>query len=181
MGEIPFLQVKQYAVPPYISGHSIVIQYIQRNRNENRQSGAEPAKHYNADQILHSVFFYGKPDKKFIDCYKAVLDANQTAIENITDKTFTNDADAFARDLLIKDGIGENFTHSLGHGVGLEIHEYPTLSPKKRQKLENGMVFTIEPGVYFAGEFGIRIEDVVMLKDGKTIRLYTDDKNLKIL
>ncbi len=125
--------------------------------------------------------FYGVPDKKFIDCYRAVLTANQTAIENVTDKTFTNDADAFARSSLIRDGIGENFTHSLGHGVGLEIHEYPTLSPKKRQKLENGMVFTIEPGVYFAGEFGIRIEDVVMLKDGKTERLYTDDKNLKIL
>lgn len=125
--------------------------------------------------------FFGKPSKKFIDCYNAVLNANQIAIENIGEKTLTDKADAFARDYLKEQGVGEFFTHSLGHGVGLEIHEYPTLSPKKSQVLENGMVFTIEPGVYFAGEFGIRIEDVVMLKDGKTQRLYTDDKNLLIL
>jgi Xaa-Pro aminopeptidase len=125
--------------------------------------------------------FFGKPSKKFIDCYNAVLNANQIAIENIGEKTLTDKADAFARDYLKEQGVGEFFTHSLGHGVGLEIHEYPTLSPKKSQVLENGMVFTIEPGVYFDGEFGIRIEDTVTLESGKIKRLFNDSKELLIL
>ena len=85
------------------------------------------------------------------------------------------------RDKLKEKGLDKFFTHSLGHGVGLEIHEHPTLSPKKSTELKDGTVFTIEPGVYFDGEFGIRIEDTVMLKDGKTIRLYKDEKKLLII
>lgn len=127
------------------------------------------------------TFFYGKPNQNFIDCYNAVLKANLIAIENIRAGTVTKDADAFARDVLKEKGLDKYFTHSLGHGVGLEIHEYPSLSSKTEQKLINGMVFTIEPGVYIDGEFGIRIEDTVMLSKGKVKRLYTDDKQLKLI
>ncbi len=127
------------------------------------------------------TFYFGEPSKRFIDCYNAVLDANRKAIEKITDKTLTFEADGFARSLLKERELDKYFTHSLGHGVGLEIHEFPSLSPKKSDELENRMVFTIEPGVYFDGEFGIRIEDTVVLLDGKVNRLYSDDKELKII
>jgi Xaa-Pro aminopeptidase len=125
--------------------------------------------------------YFGKPSEKFLSVYNAVLSANLTAIDNITDGTNTLDADAYARNLLKEKGYGENFTHSLGHGVGLEIHEFPTLSPKKSDDLSNGMVFTIEPGAYFDGEFGVRIEDTVALINGKVERLFNDSKELKII
>lgn len=127
--------------------------------------------------ITRTVFF-GKPTQQFEHCYQTVLNANLKAIENITNKTTTCQADGVARTVIEQNGFGENFTHSLGHGVGLEIHEYPTLNKKTNQALKNNMVFTIEPGVYFDGQFGIRIEDTVVLKDGKVKRLFTDDKNL---
>ncbi len=122
--------------------------------------------------------FYGQPSEKFVDCYNAVLQANLTAISNIENGTACNQADAIARKVLEEKGLAEYFTHSLGHGVGLEIHESPTLSKRSTAKLINGMVFTIEPGVYIDGELGIRIEDTVVLKDGKIERLYDDDKEL---
>lgn len=125
--------------------------------------------------------FFGEPDKEFIDCYNIVLQANEKAIEKITVGTLTCEADSIARDVFKESGLSQNFTHSLGHGVGLEIHEYPFISPKTKQRLENRMVFTIEPGLYFDGKFGIRIEDTVLLKKGKVQRLYTDDKKLKVI
>ncbi len=127
------------------------------------------------------TYFYGEPKDKFIECYNAVLKANQTAIDNITNGMTTDQADGCAREILKDNGLDKFFTHSLGHGIGLEIHEFPFLSSKRSDKLENRMVFTIEPGVYFESEFGIRIEDTVVLEDGKVKRLYSDDKKLKIL
>ena len=82
---------------------------------------------------------------------------------------------------MITKNLDKYFTHSLGHGVGIEIHEYPTLSKRCDAILKENTVFTVEPGVYFDGEFGIRIEDTVVLDSGKVERLYTDDKELLIL
>ena len=87
----------------------------------------------------------------------------------------------YARNLFKSLGVDQHFTHSLGHGLGLEIHEYPTISPKNNDLLQEGTAFTIEPGVYFDGEYGIRIEDTVALVDGKVERFFTDDKKLIIL
>lgn len=134
---------------------------------------------YSSD--LTRTAFFGKPSKKFIDCYNAVLSANLAAEQKITENTLCKTADKFARDKLKEYNLDKYFTHSLGHGVGLEIHEYPRLSPKSEEKLKENMVFTIEPGVYFDGEFGIRIEDTVLIKNGKVERLFSDDKNLIIL
>ncbi len=130
--------------------------------------------------ITRTVFF-GTPTDKFITCYDAVLEANERAEREIFSGIKTDLADKIARDKLKEKGLDKFFTHSLGHGVGLEIHEHPTLSPKKSTELKDGAVFTIEPGVYFDGEFGIRIEDTVMLKDGKVKRLFNDSKKLMIL
>ena len=102
-------------------------------------------------------------------------------IINITNFTTCAVADRFARDYFAKHSKAEYFKHSLGHGVGLEIHEYPTLSKRSDASLKNDMVFTIEPGLYFDGEFGIRIEDTVVLKEGKVVSLMPSNKDLIII
>jgi len=130
---------------------------------------------------LTRTCYFGVPSKKFIDCYNAVLLANVKAEEEIRAGMTTDKADAVAREYLKGKNLDGYFTHSLGHGVGTRIHEYPTLSPKKSTALEEGTVFTVEPGVYFDGEFGIRIEDTVVIDGGKVKRLFTDSKELMIL
>ena len=163
---------KNSAVPHHVTGDT----RLKRNEPILIDMGAI-VNGYMSD-ITRTAFF-GNPDKKFLDCYDAVQKANELAEEKIIAGMMTNDADAIARDYLCKMGIGERFTHSLGHGVGLEIHEFPTLSPRTSERLKENMVFTIEPGVYFDDEFGIRIEDTVVIKNGKVERLFTDGKNLE--
>jgi len=131
---------------------------------------------YSSD-ITRTAFF-GEPSDKFIEHYDSVLNANLLAEEKIESGISTIDADKIARDYLKGKGLDKFFTHSLGHGIGQNIHEYPFLSPKRQAVLENQMVFSIEPGVYFEGEYGIRIEDTVCLRDGKVVRLFTDEKKL---
>ncbi|MCS7295994.1 MAG: M24 family metallopeptidase, partial [Chloroflexota bacterium] len=75
-------------------------------------------------------------------------------------------------------GYGEYFTHGLGHGVGLDVHEDPYLGPKSEDRLEDGMVFTIEPGIYIPGWGGVRIEDMVVLEGGRARTLTTTPKEL---
>ena len=125
--------------------------------------------------------FYGTPNEKFISAYELVKNAHIIAKENITNFTTCAVADRFARDYFAKHSKAEYFKHSLGHGVGLEIHEYPTLSKRSDASLKNDMVFTIEPGLYFDGEFGIRIEDTVVLKEGKVVSLMPSNKDLIII
>ncbi len=125
--------------------------------------------------------FFGTPNKEFVDCYNAVLKANELAEENIKVGTMTDVADGFARNCLKEKGLDKYFTHSLGHGIGLEIHEHPTLSFKRKDELKENTLFTIEPGVYLDGKFGIRIEDTVLLTKDGIKRLFTDSKELKII
>lgn len=134
---------------------------------------------YSSD-ITRTVFF-GNPTKEFIDRYNAVLKANLVAQKNIKVGTKTDVADGYARAELEKKGLAKYFTHSLGHGIGLEVHEYPLLSPKRKDELKENMLFTIEPGLYFEGEYGIRIEDTVLLTKDKVKRLFTDSKELMII
>ncbi len=115
------------------------------------------------------TFLFGDDGKheEFKKAYACVLQAHELvkarAVAGMTGK----EVDAIARDHLKACGLGELFTHSLGHGLGLNVHEFPSVSPRGETTLENGMVFSDEPGVYKAGEYGIRIEDTVTLKDGK--------------
>lgn len=127
------------------------------------------------------TFFYGEPDEKFLSAYRAVKEANEYAEANTADGTSFRQAFGYAVSVLDKYGIGKYFTHSLGHGLGLEIHEYPVISASRTGRLKENTVFTIEPGVYFDGEFGIRIEDTVMIKNGRTVRLFNDSKELVII
>lgn len=104
-------------------------------------------------------FFFGKPEDEVIKAYRALLSAKRKAEELLCENVPLRKVDAEARKELSRWGFGDNFTHGLGHGLGLEIHERPNLSPLSKDRLEDGMVFTIEPGVYFKGRFGLRIED----------------------
>ncbi|MBQ8446849.1 MAG: aminopeptidase P family protein [Clostridia bacterium] len=115
------------------------------------------------------TFLFGDDGKheEFKKAYSHVLAAHNLAQEKITSGMTGKQADAIARDYLKENGYGELFTHSLGHGIGLNVHEKPSISPKGEQTLCDGMVFSDEPGVYKAGEYGIRIEDTVTLENGK--------------
>ena len=77
------------------------------------------------------------------------------------------DIDFIARDYISKAGYGKYFTHSTGHGIGLDIHELPIISHRSEMIIEDGMIFSIEPGIYLDNEIGIRIEDLVLMKNGK--------------
>ena len=130
------------------------------------------------------TFLFGDDGKheEFKKAYASVLKAHNLAQEKITAGITGKEADGIARDSLKADGYGDLFTHSLGHGIGLNVHEKPGVSPRGEIVLENGMVFSDEPGVYEAGQYGIRIEDTVTLKNGKVVSFMSKtDKNLIIL
>jgi Xaa-Pro aminopeptidase len=93
--------------------------------------------------------------------YEAVKNAQQAAIEAVQPGVTVGEVDGAARKVLRKAGLGRYFTHSTGHGVGLEIHEAPRVADRQREVLQPRMVITIEPGVYFPGKWGVRIEDMV--------------------
>jgi len=93
--------------------------------------------------------------------YEAVREAQQAAVDAVRPGSAVSKVDAAARKVLRKAGLGRYFTHSTGHGVGLEIHEAPRVAAGQNEKLQPGMVITIEPGVYFAGKWAVRIEDMV--------------------
>jgi Xaa-Pro dipeptidase len=99
------------------------------------------------------------------EIFNIVLDAQKTAIKSIKPGVRSCEIDAVARDVITEYGYGESFIHSTGHGVGLEIHESPSLSKNDEGKLEKEMVVTVEPGIYIEGEFGVRIEDMVLIKN----------------
>lgn len=131
-------------------------------------------KNYCSD-MTRTAFFDGKinfkKSQKFPQniqkIYDIVLKAQEIAIKNARSGMKAKDIDALARDYIDKKGYGKFFSHSLGHGVGLDIHELPRISTKSEEIITDGMVFSIEPGIYLAKEFGIRIEDLVLMKNGR--------------
>lgn len=130
------------------------------------------------------TFLFGDDGKHdaFKKAYQAVLTAHNLVKEKLTSGMTGVEADAIAREYLKEQGYGEYFTHSLGHGIGLNVHEAPYVSIRGQNVLVDGMVFSDEPGVYFAGEFGIRIEDTIVLENGKVKSFMSKtDKNLIIL
>jgi len=109
--------------------------------------------------------------KKIQKAYDTVLKAHDHAIANARSGMKAKKVDALTRDIIAKAGFGEYYVHSTGHGVGLDIHEMPYISTKSDTIIEDGMVYTIEPGIYIPNEFGIRIEDMVAMVDGKAVVL----------
>lgn len=110
------------------------------------------------------TFFFGERNKKFEKIYETVQKAQKLAQDSIkkNGKTFAFEVDKIARNLIESEGF-ESIPHSLGHGIGLDVHERPSLSPKSKDILKPGMVFSIEPGIYQEDFGGVRIEDLYLL------------------
>jgi Xaa-Pro aminopeptidase len=109
--------------------------------------------------------YVGKPTARDRQMYEAVREAQQAAIDTVRAGIAAGEVDSAARSVLRRAKLGKHFTHSTGHGVGLEIHEPPRIGSNQTEPLRAGMVITIEPGVYMAGEGGVRIEDMVIVTE----------------
>ena len=123
----------------------------------------------------------GTPSDEMKKVYQIVLDANLRAMEQIEAGKRCNEIDAVARDYIREPGYGGYFGHGLGHGVGLDIHEEPRFSPKCDVIIKENMVITDEPGIYVPGQFGVRIEDLVVVKETGYQKLSQSEKKLIIL
>ncbi|HWP95923.1 MAG TPA: Xaa-Pro peptidase family protein [Syntrophomonadaceae bacterium] len=115
------------------------------------------------------------------DLYQRVLEAQQTALAAVKVGASCSKVDGAARDILRKAGLDQYFQHSTGHGLGLEVHEYPPVSQRSQAILQENMVITIEPGIYIPGWGGIRIEDAVVVKSNGCQVLTHSNKDLLIV
>ena len=124
----------------------------------------------NAIKIGEAMRF-GKEQKfnksKHQKIYDIVRKAQETCISKIRAGMKASEVDKLARDVIENAGYGKYFLHSTGHGIGLDIHELPIISSRSNDIIENGMVFSVEPGIYLAGEFGVRIEDLVVIENNR--------------
>ena len=125
------------------------------------------------------TFCLGKSDTMFNKIYDVVLGAQLAALSLVREGMTGEYADNLARIIINEAGYGEKFGHSLGHGVGLAVHESPRLGPNSADVLKSGMVFSIEPGIYIPGWGGIRIEDLVTLEKGEIQVLSKAPKTVK--
>lgn len=126
-------------------------------------------------------FVYGKADDEYEKMYNAVLGAKNRAEAQIHAGMSGKECDAVARQYLFGFGLDSYFTHSLGHSLGIDIHEEPNLSPRFDGIVPEGAVTSVEPGVYINGKFGIRIEDIVLFKKTGVENLTNSDEHLIIL
>ena len=134
---------------------------------------------YKADTTRMAVV--GDPSARHVEIHDLVLAAHDAAIATVRPGVTTGDVDAAARRVIEAGGYGERFFHRVGHGIGLEGHEDPSLDPGSRMILESGMVFTIEPGIYIPGFGGVRIEDDVVVEDGGCRVLTKADRSLRVI
>lgn len=123
----------------------------------------------------------GQPSEKMQMVYETVFHAQTAALHAAKAGMSGRELDKCARDVIEEAGYGVNFGHSLGHGVGLEIHEFPNASPGTQAVLESGNVVTVEPGIYLPGEFGVRIEDFVVIREEGCENLTKAPKHLLVL
>ena len=135
---------------------------------------------YNSD--ITRTFVVGEPESRQEDIFRLVSLAQTRAIESIRPGILAKEIDAKARDIISEAGYGENFGHGTGHGVGLAIHEFPKITWQEDVVIEEGMVFTIEPGIYIPGWGGVRIEDMIMVtSDGCEVLTGGINKKLAVI
>jgi Xaa-Pro aminopeptidase len=120
----------------------------------------------------------GKADSEMKRIYETVLTAQKEAMKFIRAGVSCKDADKVARDIISDAGYGEYFSHSLGHSLGLEIHELPSLSPRSVDTLVAGNIVTVEPGIYIPGKYGVRIENMVLVTQNGCESLTNSDNSL---
>ncbi len=134
---------------------------------------------YRADATRMAVV--GEPSAKHQEIHDLVLAGHDAAIAMVRPGATTGQVDSAARSVIGAGGYGERFFHRVGHGLGLEAHEDPSLDPGSQTILEPGMVFTIEPGIYIPGFGGVRIEDDVVVEDGGCRVLTRADRSLRVI
>ena len=137
--------------------------------------------YHNYCSDMTRTIFIGEPEKKLREIYHTVKEAQQAVLDALKPGMSGFEADKIARDIISRAGYGDNFGHGLGHGVGIEIHEAPRLSVKSKDILTDGMVFTVEPGIYVEGLGGVRIEDMVVFVDGKLRNFTSSTKEMIII
>ncbi len=123
----------------------------------------------------------GEVSSKQAEVYETVLKAQQAGLEAIKEGIACKDVDEVSRQIIKDAGYGDFFGHGLGHGVGVEIHELPTLNPSGKEILKAGHIVTVEPGIYLPGEFGVRIEDMALVTEEGYINLTECEKKLIVL
>lgn len=123
----------------------------------------------------------GEPRKEFIRAYRAVQVAQERAISSASAGIEISTVSQVAQDTLKEFGLNEYFIHSLGHGIGMKVHEWPRITSNSSALLQKGYTVTIEPGVYFPGEFGIRIEDTILIDSNTCERLSTIGRDLLVI
>lgn len=121
------------------------------------------------------TFAFGDIDEEQRRVYDTVYEAQKLALSAVADGTACRAADAAARDHIARCGYGEFYIHGTGHGVGTEIHEPPTLNARSEETLAAGQVVTVEPGIYLPGRMGVRIEDMVLVGDGRPFSRHTTE------
>lgn len=125
--------------------------------------------------------FLGEPDRELARIYGIVLDAQLKSLEAVKKGKTGKEIDFIARQIIASAGFGDNFGHGLGHSVGLEIHEEPRLSMTGITKMKDGMVVTVEPGIYVNGLGGVRIEDMVVVKGESPVVLTSSAKDMIVI
>lgn len=120
----------------------------------------------------------GKADERQKEIYNIVLRAQTEAINEVREGVKCSAVDAIARDIIKNVGYGDNFGHGLGHSVGIEIHEAPSFAPKCSETVKNGYIMSVEPGIYIDGFGGVRIEDLIVVENGKALNLTHSPKEL---
>lgn len=139
------------------------------------------AKYNNYCSDITRTICMGTTNKELEKIYNIVKKANEECIKVLKSGMTTGEIDKVARDIIGSYGYGDNFGHNLGHGVGIMVHEYPALAPESNEVLKEGMIVTIEPGIYVPELGGVRIEDDVLITKGGCMRLTTSTKDLIVV
>ena len=134
---------------------------------------------YCAD-MTRTVFF-GKPSPEMTNIYNIVYKAQQAVLNNVKVGMSGREVDSLAREVITANGFKDNFQHGLGHSVGIDIHERPTMNRLSDDILVENNLITVEPGIYVAGLGGVRIEDLIIIKNDRIINLTTSQKDIIIL
>ncbi|PIY71364.1 hypothetical protein COY88_00545, partial [Candidatus Roizmanbacteria bacterium CG_4_10_14_0_8_um_filter_35_28] len=128
------------------------------------------AKYQDYCSDITRMIFVGKPNNEVLNIYQKLLSAQQKTIKQFSNETICKNLDSFCRQQLTN---SYSYPHSTGHGVGLQVHEYPKISQTSIDTLQQNQIFTIEPGVYNEGKWGMRIEDTILVKENKQIDVLT--------
>lgn len=130
---------------------------------------------------MSRTVFVGEPTKEMKEVYEIVLKANRKAEKVANAGSTAGEVDLAARNIIEEAGYGENFINRTGHGIGRAVHEGPFIKEGSSLKLKDGMAFSVEPGIYIPGKFGMRVEDIILIEDGKGQKLNNYNKEMIVI